>query len=262
MNLLRALLGYTLALFWVFLPVAVISCTFLGLEPKSAWLALGISFAIVSLALAMGADWLVRLHRGGRTPDGVQVSLRRALLAHGHASASLPVVRVFADPAPNALVLRSLLGSGTILLSQGLLDRLGEEELRTVLAQALHRLSDPHLPLQTLTAALAAFTLRRASGSWMDALVTSRSKQTPRWSVLSVGAFVVFAFLVGYARLWIRAVPAPQAGSTVPGFEDLQRRLGQTNQTWGLRWIPGAARLYLFPPQTAPTADLMSLSFA
>lgn len=67
-----------------------------------------------------------------------------------------PRLLISRDPVPRAWVARAAGSPGRILLSQGLISTLGEEELRVVLRYALARLAWYQTPFRTHCASLAA----------------------------------------------------------------------------------------------------------
>lgn len=73
-------------------------------------------------------------------PDGLYRSLEKA--AGGNKSNQRPRLFVIPDPTPFAIVIKSCLGKGTILVSQGLVVSSTEEGLREVFKVCLNRLQD------------------------------------------------------------------------------------------------------------------------
>lgn len=74
----------------------------------------------------------------------------------------IPQPFVFSSPCPDAIIVRTFFSSGTLLISQGLLRLLSEEELRAVLAHCTQRCQNPNLPIQSLSLILATLTLKAA----------------------------------------------------------------------------------------------------
>lgn len=263
MNRIRSAYGYLICALLVYLPVQVAVGTLFGISRASAVFALILTFAGVGTTMIRGAHWLRGFHRAKPAPAGMSASLDRALFERGIDRSKLPVVWIFPDPAPNALVMRSLLGTGAILLSQGLTDRLTEAELRSVLVASVHRVRDPLLSVRTLGAALAALVLRRAPESWKEALITTRNGENPSRPPMAVLPFLTFSFLLGMAESFQKSAPIFTDLSAVdPDLVAARHKMEKSARHWGLLWVPGAARLYLFPPHANPQTDLMSLSSA
>lgn len=85
---------------------------------------------------------------------GVSGALDQALA--GTSAARKPRILISRDPLPRAWILRAAGGTGRILLTQGLLALLNEEELRAVLRCAVIRLAGARMPYRTFCASLAA----------------------------------------------------------------------------------------------------------
>lgn len=158
---------------------------------------------------------LLRIYRvREREVAGPRRSLDRVMDRIGGDS---PRVFSFSDPSPQALVVRGLAGPGSILLSEGLLGALSEEELRELLKAAVSRLRAPGSRLQTLCAWLAHGVFELAPRPWLE-LFFGELRWHERLSPLGALRFlVVFAtarFFIDLGRL--ASVDAPRSIQRLP----------------------------------------------
>lgn len=260
---IRIFLGYLLSLVLIWLPIAVFWVTFTG-PSTFAWIASSLMALGIWVTVWVRADvWLSKRHSVLAAPSGMEASLQRAVFEAGLSANSTIRLGALPDPAPNALVWRAP-GKGTrILLSQGLLERLDEEELRAVLVYAVRRSRLASLPVTTFVVAIATWLLAFAPASWTDALISTRSGENPKRPLMTVPGFLIFSFLTGYSGCFLGSVPRERiAAPSVPAFESACLKMNRASTLWGLRWVSGAARLHLFAPLPGPQSDLMSLSSA
>src|SRR4051794_1543400 len=114
---LKLLIGFAV-------PLAAVGACLLGLTGA---IALAGAFVFLLLMASLAAESvIVRSHRvvEGETGAGLDRSLEHALEGAGR----LPRIRIYEEPAPNAVVVRSFFGKGTILVSRGLVALLDERE--------------------------------------------------------------------------------------------------------------------------------------
>jgi hypothetical protein len=129
-----------------------------------------VSLSLLGLAL-LAALWraekgiLSIYHVRPAEPEGPRRSLDRVIARYGGVA---PRVFSFSDPSPQALVARGPGSPGSILLSEGLLGALSEEELRELLDASVIRLRSRGIWLQTLCARLAHGILELAPRSWLE----------------------------------------------------------------------------------------------
>jgi hypothetical protein len=159
------------------------------------------------------------------------------------------------DPAPSALVVRSLLGRGRILVSQGILALLSEEELRALLGAAVIRCGDRRLPLQSACALLAVTTLSLAPREWVSMVFAGRTprpergKKRPLSPVSALRFLAIFPIArvfmklgsMGESALRARLLDSPHSGAAV-------RKISHAIHPWGPNERPGASSLYLIDP--------------
>jgi hypothetical protein len=206
-------------------------------------------------ALACGALFplagrvMTRVHRARPAAEvaGLEATFARAL----EGSRPGPVaLKVFPDPAPNALVLRGAFSTPTLLVSEGLLSLLSEPELRAVLAECARRSRQPGCALRTLCAALSAGLLRLAPRRWARAMWQGARDDS---RALTVGSFLgfltLFPVLTTLQRIGGRASRDEAAGRG----EDLvlngaMRKLDQALRRWQTSQTPAGAALYLRRP--------------
>ena len=259
---IRIFLGYLFSLILIWLPAAVFWVTFTG-PSTFAWVASTLVALGLWVTVWVRADiWLARMHQVQAAAPGLEASLKRTLFESGLGSQSIRLGSL-PDPAPNAIVWRAP-GKGTrLVLSQGLLERLDEEELRAVLVHAVRRSRQSSLPVTTFMVAIATRLLAFAPTPWTDALISTRSGENPKRASMTVPGFFVFSFLTGYAGCFLASAPREElAFPAVAPFESARRKMDRASKLWGLRWVFGAARLYLFAPLPGAQSDLMSLSSA
>lgn len=105
-----------------------------------------------------------------------------------------PHLLVYSDPTPNVFTVRSFGGKGTVLLSQGLVALLNEEELRAILRMCLYRVRKTPLVFQSFCAQLTIWSLASAPQVWVDLVFSGRtlSKEEERLlSPLSTVGFLI-----------------------------------------------------------------------
>lgn len=122
------------------------------------------------LSLLLGQTLLLRRTQPRRPPAQTllltysrAVAPRRVQLEWNH----FPQLWIRPSPVPSALVCRSIGRQGAILVSQGLLDRLTEAELRKLLAYCVRRTGRMDTVFRTQGAALAALFMAFLPEEWM-----------------------------------------------------------------------------------------------
>lgn len=205
-----------------------------------AWLLLAL-FLVTGCAV-YAESGICRLYRARRdVPDSLRRSLDRVLASLGGGA---PRVVSFCDPAPQALVVRGLGRRGTILLSEGLLGALTEDELRTVLSVGVSRLRSRGICFQSLCAWLAHLTLELAPESWLQ-LIFGEVRWHPNLGALGAVRFLILfsvaKFYVGVGRVsWDNAprcfarLPAASGEVSNPGSCILH-----FSDPWGARALIG-----------------------
>jgi heat shock protein HtpX len=173
-------------------------------------------------------------------PLGARRSLERVLARMSGATAAKPRVRVFNDTVPQALVARGLGSSGSILLSEGLLGILSEQELRELLEACVTRLRGRGMVFQSLCAWMAHRVLELAPRSWIE-LLFGELRWSERLGALSALRFLALAsiarFFVSLSKFTTPAVSfnAPHA-------------CGMLSQLTGDIVNPGSSALHLMDP--------------
>lgn len=214
---------------------------------------------------ATGLFWLnlcaeqriLKMHQATKVlPPGLESSYINALASAGY-NGGFPRLRVFPDVNPNLLVFRVYFGSGTLLLSQGLLASLSHEELTWLIQACFKRIRHPGLPLQTICASLAGGVLKMAPQPWR-ALLSSQNQVSRPFVGLTAFSGFQFFLIYAFARL------IQQLGSvTVPLFDreedepypvqTLQRlhsKILSYGATLPSSRIAGVERLYLIDPES------------
>jgi Zn-dependent protease with chaperone function len=108
----------------------------------------GLSTVIVFVFLP---EWGIAKLLHGQVPrtHGLRNSYERAHRAFGRDRGRRPALVTYPDPVPNVFVVRSITGSGMILLSDGLISLLDESEMHFVLSRAIRHLHSPEVYVQT-----------------------------------------------------------------------------------------------------------------
>lgn len=193
-------------------------------------------------------------------PVGLQRTLER--VAQIHEVRRVPKIYVFADPSPNALVARSIGGTGTLLISQGMAALLNEAELRAVLTLCLYRNQRIDLVAQTLSATLASGLLRLAPRQWVATLLVGQPSRLDRKPSLKAVSLTVLGFCVFLAILpLVRAilslggtfrileVEAPVATPDAALQQaNALRKIEKAAGSWGIEASPATLSLCLHHP--------------
>ena len=158
--------------------------------------ALGISFSslgLVAFAFYSEKGMPKAYHAHLETSKGLSRSLA---LVGVEKQEKPPQVFIFPDPLPQLLVVRSLGGSGTLLMSQGLMVLLNEEELRAVLGRSLFHLQERGLVFQSFCSILAIWILGFAPRSWRGLIFGGRtlegSEERNLGSISALGFLILF----------------------------------------------------------------------
>ena len=155
-----------------------------------------ITLMLLMTAAGFSERWVLSVYQAkSESPEGVRRSLERVLESMGGSS---PRIQVSADLAVFALVVRSVGSPGTILLSEGILGTLTEEDLRQLLSLSVVRLRSRGMILQALCACLAHLTLSIAPQAWVNLLYGELRSHTQ----LQPLSALVFASLYSVARFF------------------------------------------------------------
>lgn len=256
MDLLLLFFRFVLMSLICSIPGILMGLAFFG--PMGGCCGLGISL----LGLCCGSLWsergVSRAHSiEPNTPQGLDRSLEVA--AHSisailEISEPLPRLLVFADPSPNALAVRSLGGRGTILLSQGLISLLNEDELREVLILCLLRLKQSSIVFQSFCAILAIWALGFAPRPWVNLVFAGKTLSTREEQLLSPVSGVGFLVFFPVARFIFNL------GKPVFSFKmqislrnkylTTVQKIAQTIHIWSPGKRQAAFFLYLIDPES------------
>ena len=220
-------------------PFAVVGLSVGGLRGLAiSGLLLMTSLVFAAFSSEKGLQKVYRAQPGA--PSGCSRSLNRVVANLGGIA---PDIHSFMDPAPQALVVRGLFSPGAILLSEGLLGILSEEELRDLLNVAIQRIRNPEMPFRTLCAWLAHLTLVIAPRAWLG-LLFGELKTNKRLGALNALCFLpVFSaakFFVSLGRL-----PAENGA-----YDNAPRAFTQLSQLTSEVTNPGSGILHLVDPWT------------
>jgi hypothetical protein len=156
-----------------------------------------------------------------------------------------PALYWVTDPMPWVLVIRNFFDkNGSLLISQGLVNLLNEDELRAFLKQSLLRLDDAQLPLQSYCGVLLSLFLKCVPNQWVKTIL--RGTPAKALSPLSFLKFVFFLPLIQFLLFW--------CGKEKAGFSTQEQfwrsaliKIQKTRLNWGSgAYCPGCEGL-LFP---------------
>ncbi len=134
------------------------------------WLGAAIGFSgvvIMMAAVAMTVEKrMIRFYRAVSTQSlGLMQSLR-GVMQQSCAGMPIPRFYTYVDPIPRFCCIRAWGSQGTILMSQGLLARLDEEELRKILKLSVFKLNQSTVFLYTFYSVLIILCLQWVPPSW------------------------------------------------------------------------------------------------
>jgi hypothetical protein len=248
---LSLVLRFTVLVLFIALPIASVGAILAGV-----WgivFAAGVSLlGVVYMALST-ENLIAKIHRAGsEIPKGLERSLELVLSQQKNKQA--PRVLIFGDPSPNALIVKSWFGSGTILISQGMIALLNEEELRAILKLCLQRLWERGSSFQSLCALLALFTLSFAPHSWIHLFFAGRALRKEEEVLLSPLSGMRFFALYPATRLFVYLGKTSKSGRrqvslSGPDFVAVQKVI-QAIQIWGPGRFHGSFGLYFIHPVT------------
>lgn len=159
-----------------------------------------------------------RAYRANSTPPkGLQKTLQ---MAAGKRK-QLPLISVFADPVPNALVIRSLGGNGSLLLSQGLITLLNERELRAILELCLKRLDSTGITFQSFCKILAVWSLSFSPRPWVSLVFSGRTLSLKEEKLLSPVSAIGFLILFPLARFLTKLGRSPTHEAEFNGVDEI-----------------------------------------
>jgi hypothetical protein len=206
------------------------------------------------LFIAWKSEYIVaRVHRASSViPDGLHRTLELAL--SGDIEKQWPHLLVFSDPSPNALIIRSWGGSGTILVSQGLVALLNEEELRAILQLCVLRLKEPGIAFQSFCFIFALGALSFAPRPWVNLVFTGRTLPRVEERLLgpcsALGFLVLFPvvrFFLYFGRSPIRSRTTSQLGGI---YSAAMQKVAQAIHIWGPGKNYGIFSLYFIHPNS------------
>ena len=129
----------------------------------------------------------------------------------------IPNLQIYQDPTPGVMVFKDFIGSGTILISQGLFCQLSEENLEEVLELSAMRLNARGARIETFCWLAALVLIRFVPGPWLGWWIGKRRmpsklerKASPFSAILFWMIYPVLNFLSKMARG--RVVPYGEKG--------------------------------------------------
>jgi heat shock protein HtpX len=221
----------------------------------------GCSGAFIGVVLSLGSVLLVALtseyliakvyQARAEIPRGLSRSLELTL-SNIPGKRKLPKLLIYSDPAPNILVIRSLGGSGSVLVSQGLIALLNEEELRAVFQFCLGRISTLGIVFQSVCSLLALWILTVSPHTWVNLVFVGRTLPSREEALLSpfsaLSFFVLFPlaqFFLNLGRFPKRRKEISQPEST---FSRAMQKISLSIHIWGAGKRYGTSSLHLLHP--------------
>ena len=207
-------------------------------------------FYLIILVLGFSAEKIVALshNAGSETPPGLQRTLARVLEQGGVPPARAPKLLVFPDPAANAAIARSLGSNGLILISQGLISQMSEQELRSVIHHCIIACQPTEAAVTSICAVLASGALRLAPKRWVELTLQSNSSRGIRsGSDLGPLGAIAFLFFLPVAQIFVKLGGNVQwNGNPSPGhLETAFLKIQTSLSRWDSSWNPGFNSLYL-----------------
>ncbi|OFZ19278.1 MAG: hypothetical protein A2X94_05865 [Bdellovibrionales bacterium GWB1_55_8] len=122
------------------------------------------------------------------------------------ACSALPIPRltIFPGATPTALAIRGFRGNGIVILSQGMVALLPEEQLRAVLKKAAKELREPGLSVRSLAAVLSLAVLRAFPDAWADVFFADQRIDAKASRRLTPGMALGFLLLFPLLRTFLR----------------------------------------------------------
>jgi hypothetical protein len=252
-SLARLLRWFQLAVFSALLPVCLGILLFKGVGAVLGLVIWAIAFAYLLCGSEKRLLAAMRKEGDLQPPtQALQESYFRVQATQtGVTGARLLVSR---DPSLNALVARSLFGSGIIILTQGLVSGLSEAELRSLLRAAILRSQEKGIVFESLC---AAFSLALLAIFPREAVGFIFSKEARR-SLGGRAAFQLALLFPAIRFLLSLSQKSYQSDSSFPGSfksDVALQKIGRKSSLWqeagSLRSAAGSS-LYLFDPWSKP----------
>ena len=207
-------------------------------------------FYFLILAVGFTAEKIVaRSHHAlEECPIGLQRTLSRVLEQAGIPVSRSPRLLLFPDPVPNAVIARSLGSNGLILISQGLVSRMSEQELRSVIRHCVKSCRPTTTAATSICAVFASATLRLAPKRWVEMALESESC-SPSRKATDLGPLGAVGFLIFFplARILIK-LGGRIKWDTEKSTSEMQTAMLKIQTSlsgWDLGWNPGFDSLYL-----------------
>lgn len=211
------------------------------------------------------AEHGIRLSIGAKEemPAGV---LRTSIVAASSLPYQAPRVVVYEETAPNAIVARSFWSRGTVMVSQGLIALLDEQELRAIIRLAHARARSPGIVLQTFCAFFSVLLFLLVPQSWSKLFFSGRPLHRGEEQLLSPASMLRFLLIFPATRFFLNASQMPRdliitnwpTGPNGNGDAAISalHKIARSVSIWGPTRSPGTWFLCLIDPGT----DQMLLS--
>jgi hypothetical protein len=138
-------------------------------------------------------------------------------------------ILVYPEPAPAALVVRSMFSRGVIIVSQGMISCLTDEEFSALLRSARARLRSRGIVLASLSAVLLLWVSRFSPQGWLGVLVQDRPVVRGEGQSLTPLSAVHFVMLYPLTRLLLGA-QKKASESALP--QDAVRKIERMRGIW------------------------------
>ncbi len=216
------------------------------IDVQAGWSYGLIGGGVILLTLVlMSEKWILASHHLMKFhPRGLKRTIERSEERIG--VAGILQVELYSDPSPKALVCKSIGSKGKILLSQGLLSALNENELRNILVHCQKQTIGFEPVLSSMCAVVAQFFLRLSSDSWVHVFYLQAESQA-QWQKRNLSPASILSFLVFYPCvrwvLWLGRRNEFRGDHEIAHLT--QRKLGRG---WNQGYRPGLIHLYLSDP--------------
>jgi heat shock protein HtpX len=198
-----------------------------------------ISFVLVAVSLMIFSCFaevgILKAYQAHLSPPkGLARSLD--LVAFGKEK-RMPKFSVFSDPSPHIWVVRSLGGSGRVILSQGLVSLLNEEELRAMIAWSMFRLNERGIVFQSFCSVMAVWLLNLAPRPWVNLVFAGRVLSKSDEKSLHPNTFIGFLILFPLARFLLllgkptTMHPLPDVNSST--YSAVLQKISRAVSIWG-----------------------------
>ncbi len=218
-------------------------------ELRGAALGAGTMIMILCAAL-FGSEW--NLKRISEAESQVPPGLLRSyeLTLDGNISGA-PHLKIYSDPFPRIFVARSFGGRGTILLSQGMIALMREEDLRLIFGLLVNRARNPAVVFRSFCGTLATWALKFTPKAWKDLVFSnppfSAGEQKLLTPLSALKSFLPLTLALFFYKLG--TIQKSLKSEMCEGQLEALRKLEQSDRFWGSHPTHGVLSFYLSASQ-------------